>query len=92
MSETLVLSDNTAGTSPESLHAIVEAASGSAPPYGAVTISARARDRFAEVFERPISAFPDSTGSAAKALLAATEGDDEAAVHDADEERIHRAG
>ncbi|MGI5122014.1 threonine aldolase family protein [Marinactinospora thermotolerans] len=61
-------SDNVAGAAPEILEAVVAAAGGQAPPYGADRISASARDRFDELFEREVDVLFVSTGSAANAL------------------------
>lgn len=61
-------SDNTAGFSPEILEALVRANEGRAMPYGNDEITARVKDRIAEIFETEVEVFPVATGTAANAL------------------------
>jgi threonine aldolase len=62
-------SDNTAGVAPEILEAITAADRGSAAAYGGDDLSARLRDRVAEVFEHDdVSVFPVLTGTAANSI------------------------
>ena len=61
--------DNSAGTAPEIIHAVVAANTGSTLAYGGDDWSARLRARAAEVFEHPdLTVFPVLTGTAANAL------------------------
>ena len=61
-------SDNASGIAPAILEAIVAANAGTAAAYGADSYSRRAQDLLSEIFERPITAFLVSTGTAANAL------------------------
>jgi threonine aldolase len=61
-------SDNTAGFSPEMLEALARANEGRAMPYGNDAVTARVKDRIAEVFEAEVEVFPVATGTAANAL------------------------
>lgn len=61
-------SDNTPGGAPEITAAVVAAASGQAPPYGADGWTSSARRRFSEIFDCDVDLLPVSTGSAANAL------------------------
>jgi len=61
-------SDNTAGFSPEMLEALVRANEGRAMPYGNDDVTARVKDRIAEIFETQVEVFPVATGTAANAL------------------------
>ncbi len=61
-------SDNTAGFSPEMLEALIRANDGRAMPYGSDPVTARVKDRIAEVFETEVEVFPVSTGTAANSL------------------------
>jgi threonine aldolase len=68
----IFVSDNAYGAAPEILAAVVEAAKGAEPSYGEDTLTARARERFCEIFEREVAVFPVVTGTAANALALAT--------------------
>jgi threonine aldolase len=61
-------SDNTAGFSPEMLDALARANEGRAMPYGNDEVTARVKDRIAEVFETEVEVFPVVTGGAANSL------------------------
>ncbi|MCJ8145115.1 low specificity L-threonine aldolase [Ancylobacter sp. A5.8] len=61
-------SDNAAGASPEIIAALVACNDGPLPSYGADAISGRVTQRLAEVFEREVSVFLVSTGTAANVL------------------------
>ncbi len=61
-------SDNTAGVSPEMLEALVRANDGRTMPYGNDEVTARVKQRIAEVFEAEVEVFPVATGTAANAL------------------------
>ncbi|MFT0861334.1 threonine aldolase family protein [Ancylobacter sp. G4_0304] len=61
-------SDNAAGASPEILAALVACNDGALPSYGGDEISARVTRRLGEVFEREVSVFLVSTGTAANVL------------------------
>jgi threonine aldolase len=65
-------SDNVSGAAPEILEALVRAAEGSVPSYGADPITLRVERRLAELFEHEVAAFPVATGTAANALALAT--------------------
>ena len=61
-------SDNTAGIAPAILQAMVAAATGSSPAYGADPYTGRAEAALSETFERPVAAFLVGTGTGANAL------------------------
>jgi len=61
-------SDNWAGAHPSIAQSLVEHASGYAPAYGASDLDQRVEARFSEIFERDVSVFFVSTGTAANAL------------------------
>lgn len=61
-------SDNTAGGAPEIIAAVVAAAAGQAPPYGADSWTSSAQRRFSEIFDCNVDLLPVCTGSAANAL------------------------
>ena len=61
-------SDNTAGFCPEMLEALARANEGRAVPYGNDDVTARVKDRIAEVFETEVEVFPVITGGAANSL------------------------
>jgi threonine aldolase len=61
-------SDNTAGICPEALAAITEANADTSPSYGDDRLTAEAKRRFAEVFERECEVFFVFNGTAANAL------------------------
>jgi threonine aldolase len=64
-------SDNVAGAAPEIMEAVVAANAGTASSYGAETFSARTEAHLAEIFERPVKAFPVATGTACNSLALA---------------------
>lgn len=64
-------SDNMAGVAPQILAALAAANDGLTRSYGADDISARLERRFSEIFEREVSVFLVSTGTAANALCLA---------------------
>jgi threonine aldolase len=61
-------SDNIVGASAPVLQAIVQANAGAMAAYGNDEISRRVRERFNEIFEREVSVFFATTGTAANAL------------------------
>jgi threonine aldolase len=61
-------SDNTTGASPEILHAIVAANSGSVMPYGNDDLTKDVESRICEIFETDAAVFLIATGSAANSL------------------------
>ena len=61
-------SDNTVGASAPVLQAIVQANAGAMAAYGNDEISRRVRAQFNEIFEREVSVFFATTGTAANAL------------------------
>ncbi|KZD09422.1 threonine aldolase family protein [Oceanibaculum pacificum] len=65
-------SDNVTGASPQILDALMRAAEGSVSSYGADPITARVQEKLGEIFERPVTAFPVATGTAANALALST--------------------
>jgi len=72
------LSDNAYGVAPEIILAVVAANDGAVPPYGGDPFTARRQERMAEIFERKVTIFPVTTGTAANALVlffATPEGD-----------------
>ncbi|MDR3519204.1 MAG: beta-eliminating lyase-related protein [Azospirillaceae bacterium] len=64
-------SDNVAGAAPEILAALVAAAQGTAPSYGADPVTARLHRRLETLFGTALAAFPVATGTAANALALA---------------------
>jgi threonine aldolase len=64
-------SDNVTGAHPRILEALARGAEGRVSSYGADPVTARVVERLGEVFERPVSAFPVATGSAANSLALA---------------------
>ncbi len=62
------LSDNASGVAPEILAALERANSGSAPSYGADTVTEKVQDMFGELFGREVWCFPVISGTAANAL------------------------
>jgi threonine aldolase len=64
-------SDNAAGVAPEILAAIAAANKDSALAYGNDAVTKRVERRFAELFEREVTVFLVSTGTAANALAIA---------------------
>jgi len=69
--KTQFASDNTAGMCPEVMEAYVRANSGSLPSYGDDALTARATDKFREVFETDCDVFFVFNGTAANALALA---------------------
>jgi threonine aldolase len=65
-------SDNTHGVSPEILEALTRAAAGTMTSYGGDEITARVRQRCAELFEHDVEIFPVVTGTAGNALALAS--------------------
>jgi threonine aldolase len=65
-------SDNVAGAAPEILSALAAGAAGTASSYGSDPVTERVAKRFAELFERPVAAFPVATGTAANSLALST--------------------
>jgi threonine aldolase len=61
-------SDNIVGASAPVLQALVQANDGAMAAYGADDITRRVKARFAEIFEREVSVFLVTTGTAANAL------------------------
>jgi threonine aldolase len=64
-------SDNVTGACPEVMQAIVAANEGAVMPYGNDPVTQRVEARLAEIFERPLAAFPVATGTACNALTLA---------------------
>ena len=65
-------SDNTAGTCPEALEAILECTTGFAPSYGDDSYTAAATDQIRELFEYDCEIFFVFNGTAAKSLALAS--------------------
>ena len=65
-------SDNIVGASPAVLQALVQANDGAMAAYGADEITRRVKARFSEIFERDVSVFLVTTGTAANALALST--------------------
>jgi threonine aldolase len=61
-------SDNVAGAAPEILDALIAANAGTTAPYGDDEFTRRMNQRFAEVFECELVAFPASTGTGANGI------------------------
>ncbi len=61
-------SDNTTGFAPEMLEALTRANQDSDMPYGADVVTARLKQRIADIFETEVEVFPVSTGTAANVL------------------------
>jgi threonine aldolase len=61
-------SDNIVGASAPVLQALVQANGGALPAYGNDEVTKRVKARFSEVFERDVSVFLVTTGTAANAL------------------------
>lgn len=61
-------SDNIVGASPQVLQALTQANAGTMAAYGADEITRRVKTRFNEIFEREVSVFFMTTGTAANAL------------------------
>lgn len=61
-------SDNMAGADPRILEALSRVNGGRAVPYGNDEVTARVKERFAEIFETDVEVFPVATGTAANAL------------------------
>ena len=64
-------SDNVDGAAPELLEAIVEASAGTAAPYGDDEYTRRMNERFAALFERPVSVFPLTSGTGSNSIALA---------------------
>jgi threonine aldolase len=67
-----LFSDNTSGIAPEILSAIQAANTGAADSYGDDQWTARAEERFRDVFETDLDIYPLSTGTAANAVALST--------------------
>jgi threonine aldolase len=65
-------SDNIVGASAPVLQALVKANAGALPAYGNDEITRRVKARFSEIFEREVSVFLVTTGTAANALALAS--------------------
>lgn len=65
-------SDNVSGAHPAVIEAIAAANHGAAAGYGHDEWTQRLGQRFAEIFERPVTVMPVATGTAANALALAT--------------------
>src|SRR5580692_10802710 len=66
------LSDNAWGAAPEMMESLRAANTGAAPSYGDDSLTERFTTEMSRVFERPVAAFPVSSGTAANALALAT--------------------
>jgi threonine aldolase len=64
-------SDNMAGFSPEMLEALARVNGGRAVSYGDDAVTARVKDRLADIFEAEVEVFPVVTGGAANSLALA---------------------
>jgi threonine aldolase len=87
-------SDNTGGVAAELLAALVEAAHGTAAPYGDDAWTARMVERCSAVFERKVKAFPvtSGTGANAVALSVLANGFGSIYCHESSHIEIHEAG
>ncbi len=65
-------SDNIVGASPQVMQALASANAGAMAAYGADEITKRVKARFNEIFEREVSVFFVTTGTAANALALAS--------------------
>ena len=65
-------SDNVSGAHPAIIDAIAAANHGTAAAYGDDDWTRRLAQRFADLFERPVTVMPVATGTAANALALAT--------------------
>src|SRR5918994_639015 len=82
-------SDNVAGVAPEILAAIAAANAGTAPSYGADSITARLQDAFCELFETRCFVQPVATGTATNALALALIAPPYGAVYCTDVGHVH---
>jgi threonine aldolase len=64
-------SDNVGGAAPEILEALVAANAGTAAPYGDDDYTRRMNERFAALFERPVTVFPLSSGTGSTSIALA---------------------
>ena len=64
-------SDNVGGAAPEILEALIAANAGAAAPYGDDDFTRRMNERFGALFERPVRAFPLSSGTGSNAIALA---------------------
>jgi len=64
-------SDNVGGAAPEILEALVAANAGTAAPYGDDDYTRRMNERFAALFERPVTVFPLSSGTGSNSIALA---------------------
>jgi threonine aldolase len=64
-------SDNVAGVAPELMEALQAANLGTAAPYGDDDYTRAMQRRFSELFERPVTVFPMSTGTGANGVALA---------------------
>jgi threonine aldolase len=64
-------SDNVTGAAPEIMQAVIEANAGTFSSYGAEPFSVKVEAHLAEIFERPVKAFPVVTGTACNSLALA---------------------
>ena len=87
-------SDNTGGVAAELLAALVEAAHGTAAPYGHDAWTARMVERCSTVFERKVKAFPVTSGTGANAVALSVLANDFGAIycHEWSQIEIHEAG
>ena len=84
-------SDNVATVSSEILQALVNANKGPAASYGDDEYSALLNDRFSALFEKDVTVFPVSTGTAANALALASCARPWGAIYCHEEAHIHTA-
>ncbi len=82
-------SDNATGFAPEMLEALSRANQGSDMPYGEDAVTARLKQRIADIFETGIEVFPVSTGTAANVLSVSLLCPSWGAVWCHDESHIH---
>jgi len=84
-------SDNVATASPEILQALMKANQGPAASYGEDEYSALLNRRFSALFEREVTVFPVSTGTAANALALASCARPWGAIYCHEDAHIHTA-
>jgi threonine aldolase len=84
-------SDNVATVSPQILQALVDANKGPAASYGDDEYSALLNDRFSALFEKHVTVFPVSTGTAANALALASCARPWGGIYCHEEAHIHTA-
>jgi threonine aldolase len=74
-------SDNVGGAAPEILEALVAANAGTAAPYGDDDYTRRMNERFAALFERPVTVFPLSSGTGSNSIALAALANDFGSIY-----------